>query len=75
LRTLPPRRVGEPADVARVVAWLCSQDAGYVTGAYARIDGGLYHYNWLHHLYGSAAAERDATAPAPPCTTADRLAG
>ncbi len=54
-------RVGEPEDVAKVIAWLCSEQAGYVTGTDVRVDGGLFHYNWLHHLYGSAAAERDRT--------------
>nr|WP_255354700.1 SDR family oxidoreductase [Frankia sp. R43] len=55
-------RVGEPDDVAKVVAWLCSEQAGYVTGTDIRVDGGLFHYNWLHHLYGSAATERDRTS-------------
>ena len=55
------RRVGEPDDVAKVISWLCSDQAGYVTGTDVRVDGGLFHYNWLHHLYGSAAAERERT--------------
>ncbi|CAI7978111.1 putative short-chain dehydrogenase/reductase [Frankia sp. Hr75.2] len=54
-------RVGEPDDVAKVIAWLCSEQAGYVTGTDIRVDGGLFHYNWLHHLYGSAATERHRT--------------
>jgi NAD(P)-dependent dehydrogenase (short-subunit alcohol dehydrogenase family) len=53
-------RVGSPDDVARVVVFLCDpRQAGYVTGADVRIDGGLDQYNWLHHLYGSATAEQD----------------
>ena len=38
-------RLGEPADVAGVVAFLASEDAGYVTGSTYYVDGGLtWHY-------------------------------
>jgi 3-oxoacyl-[acyl-carrier protein] reductase len=36
----PFGRVCEPEDVARVVAFLCSSDAGYVTGERIRVHGG-----------------------------------
>ena len=32
-------RVGEPEDVGNVVAWLCSDEAGYVTGQNLYVDG------------------------------------
>jgi 3-oxoacyl-[acyl-carrier protein] reductase len=38
--TYPFGRVCQPADVARVVAWLCSAGAGYVTGQRIQCDGG-----------------------------------
>jgi 3-oxoacyl-[acyl-carrier protein] reductase len=41
LALTPLGRLGTPADVAGVVAFLCSPQAGYVTGAVLPIDGGL----------------------------------
>jgi 3-oxoacyl-[acyl-carrier protein] reductase len=36
----PMGRMGEPADAARLIAWLCSQEAGWVTGQLIFSDGG-----------------------------------
>jgi 3-oxoacyl-[acyl-carrier protein] reductase len=36
----PFGRVCQPADVAQVVLWLCSEGAGYVTGQRIEVDGG-----------------------------------
>ena len=38
---VPSRRAGEPVDVARVAAFLASDDAAYVNGANILVDGGL----------------------------------
>jgi 3-oxoacyl-[acyl-carrier protein] reductase len=40
-RTIPVGRFGEAAEVAALVAFLCSADAGYITGAALDINGGL----------------------------------
>ena len=37
----PMRRYGKPQDIAEMVVWLCSDRAGYVTGAAYEVDGGL----------------------------------
>lgn len=41
--SIPARRMGEPAELAAVVAFLCSAPASYVTGAALVVDGGLTH--------------------------------
>ena len=40
LATLPTGRMAEPAEVAGLVAYLASEEAGYVTGEAIAIDGG-----------------------------------
>jgi NAD(P)-dependent dehydrogenase (short-subunit alcohol dehydrogenase family) len=36
----PMRRLGQPDDIARVVAFLCSDDASYINGQVIHVDGG-----------------------------------
>ena len=40
-RRIPLRRIGQPEDVAGMVAFLCGPDGSYVTGSYLLVDGGL----------------------------------
>jgi NAD(P)-dependent dehydrogenase (short-subunit alcohol dehydrogenase family) len=37
---MPLRRMGEPGEVADVVAWLGSEFSSFVTGAILPVDGG-----------------------------------
>jgi 3-oxoacyl-[acyl-carrier protein] reductase len=41
LKQIPLARFGEPLDVARAVSFLCSEDAGYITGQTLVVDGGM----------------------------------
>lgn len=41
LQNVPMQRMGVPEDVAKVVAFLCSKDADYITGQVIAVDGGL----------------------------------
>lgn len=39
---VPMSRLGTPKDIAKAAAFLCSEDAGYITGAVLQVDGGMY---------------------------------
>jgi NAD(P)-dependent dehydrogenase (short-subunit alcohol dehydrogenase family) len=40
----PFGRYGDPeVDIGRAVAWLCSDDASYITGSMIMLDGGRYY--------------------------------
>jgi 3-oxoacyl-[acyl-carrier protein] reductase len=39
--SIPAGRFAEPGEVARIVAWLAGDDAGYISGAVIPVDGGL----------------------------------
>jgi 3-oxoacyl-[acyl-carrier protein] reductase len=38
---IPLRRVGQPSEIAALVAYLASEESGYMTGSSLTIDGGL----------------------------------
>jgi glucose 1-dehydrogenase len=42
-REIPLGRVGQPQEVAKLVCYLASDDASYITGTTVVIDGGLMH--------------------------------
>lgn len=44
MRLIPYKRIGEPEDVARLAAWVCSDEADYITGASLFVDGGMTLY-------------------------------
>ena len=39
---IPLKRLGRPEDVAKLVAFLASDSAGYITGEVVKVDGGMY---------------------------------
>jgi 3-oxoacyl-[acyl-carrier protein] reductase len=42
VRAIPAGRLGDAGDFGQVVAFLCSEQAGFVTGAHLNVDGGAY---------------------------------
>ncbi|NQT90678.1 MAG: SDR family oxidoreductase, partial [Candidatus Omnitrophica bacterium] len=41
LKLIPLAKLGEPADVAKVVLFLVSDASSYVTGEVIKVDGGM----------------------------------
>jgi 3-oxoacyl-[acyl-carrier protein] reductase len=41
MERIPLGRLGKPEDVAHAVLFLCSEEAGYVTGQVLTVDGGM----------------------------------
>jgi acetoacetyl-CoA reductase len=39
---IPVGRLGEPAEIARTVAFLTADDAGFITGANIPVNGGYF---------------------------------
>lgn len=42
LSTIPLGRLGDPLEIARVVGFLCSEDASYITGETVHVNGGMH---------------------------------
>ena len=40
--TVPVKRLGEPSEIASIIAWLAGDEAGYSTGADFSVNGGLH---------------------------------
>jgi acetoacetyl-CoA reductase len=40
--TVPVKRLGKPSEIASIIAWLCSDEGGYSTGADFSVNGGLH---------------------------------
>jgi glucose 1-dehydrogenase len=49
LRKIPSERMGQTEEVAACVAFLCSNEASYVTGAVLYVDGGMTLYPEFRH--------------------------
>ena len=60
----PMRRVGAPAEVARAVLWLCSDESSFVTGTVLPIDGGQAAGNKPPQMYRQGHPMTDPPAQA-----------
>jgi len=49
LRKIPSERIGQTEEIAACVAFLCSDEASYVTGAILFVDGGMTLYPEFRH--------------------------
>ena len=39
---IPMARIGKPDEIAKVVRFLCSEDASYITGQVISVNGGMF---------------------------------
>ncbi len=70
-RATPLGRVGRPEDAAGLVAFLCSERGGWITGQILRSDGG---FSWVRPA-PRPRARRVATVPEPASFAGGTLAG
>ena len=42
IATVPVKRLGQPGEIASIIAWIASDDGGYSTGADFAVNGGLH---------------------------------
>lgn len=49
LHKIPIERIGDPADIARAVTFLASEQSSYVTGTTVYVDGGMTLYPSFRH--------------------------
>ena len=61
-KSVPLGRLGEPDDVARAAAWICSDDAAWISGATLAVDGA----QWLHGGTLDLREAYDALQPGRP---------
>ena len=47
---IPMARIGKPQEVARVVRFLCSEDASYITGQVISVNGGMFILSCLFKI-------------------------
>jgi NAD(P)-dependent dehydrogenase (short-subunit alcohol dehydrogenase family) len=48
----PAGRIGHPNDIAKMILFLCSEDAGFITGQNINIDGGMSKQMIYHDDHG-----------------------
>lgn len=48
----PVKRIGKPADIAKMAMFLCSESAGFITGENILVDGGMSKQMIYHNDYG-----------------------
>ena len=42
IESIPVKRLGDINEIASIVAWLCSEEGGFATGADFSLNGGLH---------------------------------
>jgi acetoacetyl-CoA reductase len=42
IATIPVKRLGEPSEIASIIAWLAGEESGYTTGADFSVNGGMH---------------------------------